>query len=208
MNTMIKPLFLTFVATLCLSACQATKAPVAPTPVVNEQIINEQPTDSPALNTQPRPISFDITGKLSLISQTAQGKKATTAFYNWVQDDQQFAIDLAGAFGIGATSIRFDGQTATLNTTGQTQQADNPSQLLYKTTGLFAPIETLPYWVMGQVADGDTNSHYENHRLSQSTNGDWTAVFEYDNNPLPTRLKLSHQDGHKITLLINHKSKR
>lgn len=200
----MKALFCILCCAVCLSACQSIKTPNSPIPIINQE---NQPVTAPNA-VAPDVIAFDISGKISLISQNSQGKKATTAFYHWVQDDQQFAIDLTGAFGIGATSIRFDGQMATLSTNGQTLSAKSPNELLHKATGLFAPIDKLPHWIMGQVADGDTNSQFDGQRLSQSTNSDWTAVFDYDDKAvLPKRLRLSHQNGHKLTLLIDHKAK-
>lgn len=187
----MKPVLIVLLSVLSLTACQSIKAP----PTVPLDIGAKLPT---------KPIVFDITGKMSLITQTTPTqKKATTAFYHWQQDGDRFAIDLTGAFGMGATQIRYDGQTATLTMGNQTLNADNPNELLYKATGLSAPIDKLPHWMVGRAAQGDTDSVFDGGVLTQSKNGDWTAIFEYGKQKTPERLRLSHTDGHKITLLIN-----
>lgn len=185
----MKPLLIALLSVLGLTACQSIKPPTTPIETSTEL---------------PKPIAFDIAGKISVITQTTPtNKQAATAFYHWVQEGDRFAVDLTGAFGIGATQIRYDGQTATLTTGNQTLNADSPNELLYKATGWHAPIDKLPYWIVGRVAQGDTDSIFSDNRLSQSTNGDWTAVFDYGKHKTPERLRLSHADGHKITLLIN-----
>lgn len=170
-----------------LSACQSIpkSAPTTPTPL---------PTQA---------IAFNISGKIGITTQTADGKTGGSAFYGWKQEGERFAINLTGAFGVGATQIRYDGVKATLTTDKAQIEADNPNDLLLKATGWHAPIDKLPYWVMGRTADNDSDSIFEHGKLTQSKNGDWTAFFDYQNN-LPSRISMMHTDGHKATIIINH----
>lgn len=172
---------------LTLSACQSTPKPTTPN-------LTTSPTQT---------IAFNITGKIGITTQTADGKTGGSAFYGWSQDDERFAINLTGALGVGATQIRYDGTTATLTSEQGNISADNPNELLFKATGWHAPIDKLPYWIMGRTAKGDTNSTFDNNKLTQSTNGDWTAVFGYQAN-LPHRITMTHADGHKVIITINH----
>ncbi|STZ64349.1 outer membrane lipoprotein LolB [Moraxella lacunata] len=184
----IRPLILTLIATGSLTACQTLPKTA---PVISEQVHDDV-------------LRFAITGKIGITTNTANGKQAGSAFYNWGQEDERFAIDLTGAFGMGATQIRYDGQQATLTNDKGEIQADSPEELLQKATGWHAPISHLPHWIVGKTAQGDTDSQQdEQGRLTQSTNDDWTASFEYPkNSPRPSRLIINHTDGHRVVMTI------
>lgn len=179
-------------ASLLLSACAST-----------------QPTLGPTVSTLPSsdaPIKFGITGKIGVISISSERRQAGSAFYAWAQEDERFSIDLTGALGIGATQIRFDGNSATLTSerTG-TLVADSPELILQQATGWQAPISRLPYWIMGRTAPADSALAYDDRgRLSTATNGEWQASFEYGRDALPTRLRITHQNGHSVTMTIAH----
>ncbi len=176
---------------VCLvSACQTTHAP-----------ISESKTADITAAAAPK---FSITGKIGVTTVTDGNKQAGSAFYAWGQDGERFAIDLTGALGIGATSIRFDGKEAVLisEKTG-TISADTPEELLTKATGWHAPISQLPYWIMGQSAPSDENQQIENNQLIKTNNGEWTANFEYAN-ALPSRLIITHAAGHRVVITITH----
>lgn len=172
---------------LTLTACQTLK----------------QPTQAPATTAQTDTITFNIAGKIGVTTQTAEGRSSGSAFYGWKQEGERFAINLTGAFGVGATQIRYDGVKATLVTDKAQLEADNPNDLLFKVTGWHAPIDKLPYWVMGKPAQGDTDSVFDNGNLTQSKNGDWLAVFNHQDG-LPSRITMTHKDGHKAVIVINH----
>ncbi|MFC0820142.1 lipoprotein insertase outer membrane protein LolB [Moraxella marmotae] len=167
-----------------------------------------QPTTT-AVNTLPvaeAPLKFAITGKIGITTVSDNGKQAGSAFYAWSQENQRFGIDLTGALGIGATQIRYNGTTATLTSerTG-TISADSPEDLLYTATGWQAPISQLPYWIVGRATPDDTDTATDSSgRLIRATHGAWLAVFDYDKGNQPSRLRISHSDGHKVTLSITH----
>lgn len=175
---------------LLISACQSL--PKTTTSVT--------PTPSPAGK-----IAFHTTGKIGITTNSPNGRTADSAFYTWAQEDERFTINLTGVLGVGATQIRYDGRTATLTNTQTTLTADSPNELLRKATGWHAPIDKLPHWVMGRTADGDTDSTFDGDRLTQSTNGDWIATFDYkDTSPQPSRISMTHKDSHKVVMTINH----
>lgn len=174
-----------------LNACQSL--PKSPSSLITQNIDEK--------------ISFAITGKIGITTQNTNGKQAGSAFYGWTQENERFAIDLTGVLGIGATQIRYDGRTATLISDKGEITADSPEELLFKATGWHAPISQLPHWVMGKSATGDTNTSTNEGKLLQSTNGDWTATFEYPkNSSLPSRLIINHTDGHRVVMTIAHSS--
>lgn len=233
MTTLYRPLRLVLTLTIIgtLSACQSlqhayqtkiakrqstTRTPISTpttiTPVVptatSPQTPNHTATQTTTTPTQPSqiiPPSFSITGKIGVTTLDADGnRQAGSAFYAWGQEKERFAIDLTGALGLGATSIQYDGKTALLisEKTGEIR-ADNPEALLLKSTGWHAPISHLPFWVMGKNAPNDTNSQHDGDKLSSATNGQWQAHFDYNRQALPHRIRLTHQDGHRVVLSIN-----
>lgn len=231
-----KPLLLTVLIVSQLTACQTLKNIFAPKTA--EQMLSEPLQNSPfgkhTLSTpdtlsSPKPLdnptaqeptalptpqtttppSFAITGKIGVTSVLADGKRqAGSAFYAWGQENERFAIDLTGALGLGATTIRYDGKKAVLMSekTGELV-ADSPEALLYQATGWYAPISHLPFWVMGQFAPSDDPSHSEqdahDKRPIKAVNGEWQALFEYQKKSTPQRIIMTHQDGHRVVLTIN-----
>lgn len=179
------PLFV--LMAMSLTACQSPqKLSPTPTPVATSQSI-----------------AFAITGKIGMTTMTVQGKQAGSAFYGWRQEGERFAIDLTGVLGMGATQIRYDGRSATVTNDSGVLTANSPEELLTKATGWHAPISQLPHWIMGRPAPNDTDSAFDGEQLRQSTNGDWTATFEYKNT-LPNRLTITHTDGHRVVMTITH----
>ncbi len=168
------------------------------------QTLPSTPTSPTSTHTAPK---FSITGKIGVTTVTPNGTQAGSAFYSWAQEEGRFGIDLTGALGIGATTIRYDGKTASLTSekTG-TIEADSPEALLVQATGWHAPISQLPYWILGISAPSDTpNSQKDAQgRLISAENTQWTAHFEYTNSTTPTRLRITHADGHRVVMTIAH----
>ena len=173
-----------------LSACQSLPKTTSATPTV----------------TADKAIAFNITGKIGVTTQTADGKQAGSAFYSWAQQDQRFAINLTGALGMGATSISYDGRTATLiSKQTDTLTADTPEALLTKATGWHAPISQLPYWVLGRVAPDDTDSEHTDGRLTVSRHAPWSVSLDYQGAAaLPGRITIRHDEGHRVVMTISH----
>lgn len=184
-------------STLFLGACQTIKTKFGK---------QSDPNSTQTANTQstnPSPLTFAITGKIGITSVDLDGKKtAHSAFYAWGQEDDRFAIDLTGALGLGATTIRYDGKQAVLisEQTGEIV-ADNPEQLLLKSTGWHAPISHLPFWIMGINAPSDQQK--TSSPITTAQNGDWQATFDYNKIDKPYRIRMTHADGHRVVLSIN-----
>lgn len=180
-----------FVSTVFLAGCQTILTPLPPSIDHN---INA-------------PIQFDISGKIGIASTSTGKTQSGSAFYSWKQAGERFAIGLVGALGIGTTTISFDGRTATVDNelTGPIT-ADTPEQLLQQATGWQAPISQLPHWIVGQNAPSDSSQDTDGqNRLIKAINGDWTAYFEYkDQDKTPSRLRITHTDGHRIIMTITH----
>lgn len=202
---------LLYCGAITLSACQSQSIkPATPTSASmansSAHTVSNPAATIIAIPTQ-NPIAtpnFYITGKIGINTITPEGRTATTAFYTWRQEQERFAIELTGVLGMGATHISYNGQTATLTNTHGVLNAPSPSQLLSKATGWQAPIDSLPYWIMGKTAESDSDSRFEDNTLTQSTNGQWTVKFDYTApQTTPSRLIATHVDGHRFVMTIN-----
>lgn len=151
-------------------------------------------------------LKFAATGKIGITMQTDEGKQGGSAFYAWAQEDERFSIDLTGALGLGAAQIRYDGREATLNSerTGLIQAA-TPEDLLFQASNWQAPISQLAYWIVGHASPSDDKHEVDSiGRITQATNGPWSASFDYNKGNLPQKITILHLDGHRVVLTISH----
>lgn len=139
---------------LGLTGCQTVAKKPVTQPVAT---VNANTTTTPTTNNQTAtntvttpaiPKQFVINGKIGVTTPQQTG----SAFYTWAQQGSNFGIDIAGALNAGQTTIRYNGQTATLTNEQGTLNAESPEELLFKATKWQAPISQLPYWIMGQAA--------------------------------------------------------
>lgn len=108
-------------------------------------------------------------------------KQSGSAFYTWVQDQQDFNIQLSGILGIGKTVIEGKSGEVTLNSskTGLIS-AGNPEELLGKATGWVAPITHIVDWVQAVPATENAQiSRDQTQRISQIIEDGWTVDFSY-----------------------------
>ncbi|ENX17606.1 outer membrane lipoprotein LolB [Acinetobacter sp. CIP 64.2] len=152
--------------------------------------------------------NFSLQGKIGVRTPQQSG----SAFFTWVQQQQQFDIELTGILGVGKTQIEGKPGQVTLNSakTGLIT-AETPEELLEKATGWQAPIMHLAYWVQAKPATQNAQiSKDENNRLKQLIEDGWTVDFSYnDAQNLPNKLLLKQAlaDGkeNRITMVIQNR---
>ncbi|EPG37131.1 lipoprotein insertase outer membrane protein LolB [Acinetobacter colistiniresistens] len=152
--------------------------------------------------------NFSLQGKIGVRTPQQSG----SAFFTWVQQQQQFDIELTGILGVGKTQIEGRSGQVTLNSakTGLIT-AETPEELLEKATGWQAPIMHLAYWVQAKPATQNAQiSKDENNRLKQLIEDGWTVDFSYnDAQNLPNKLLLKQAlaDGkeNRITMVIQNR---
>ena len=139
-------------------------------------------------------------------------QQSGSAFFTWVQQQQQFDIKLSGILGVGKTQISGQPGQVTLNSakTGLIY-AESPEELLERATGWQAPITHLIDWVQARPATVDAQIQKDSQqRPTQFIEDDWTVDLSYnDNAPLPNRLILKQalESGqeNRITMLIQNR---
>ncbi|MEB6565638.1 MAG: outer membrane lipoprotein LolB [Gammaproteobacteria bacterium] len=151
---------------------------------------------------------FNLQGKIGVRTPQQSG----SAFFTWVQQQQQFDIELSGILGVGKTQISGQPGQVTLNSakTGLIY-AESPEELLERATGWQAPITHLIDWVQARPATVDAQIQKDSQqRPTQFIEDGWTVDLSYnDNAPLPNRLILKQalESGqeNRITMLIQNR---
>jgi outer membrane lipoprotein LolB len=162
------------------------------------------PVENPAATwqarqTELRPITtWKIQGRLAM--RTAE--EGWQASLNWVREGERYRIDLIGPLGRGHLRLTRDDQGAELRDADQhVWRAENPEQLLYRTTGWRVPLDGLNYWVLGLPLP-DTAASQEldpQGRLKTLAQSGWEIRFleytHYGSLDLPSKLFIKRQ-GH------------
>ncbi|NNP68432.1 lipoprotein insertase outer membrane protein LolB [Acinetobacter sp. Ac_5812] len=152
--------------------------------------------------------NFSLQGKIGVRTPQQSG----SAFFTWVQQQDQFDIELTGILGVGKTQIEGKPGEVTLNSakTGLIT-AETPEELLEKATGWQAPIMHLAYWVQAKPATQNAQiSKDESNRLKQLVEDGWTVDFSYnDAQTLPNKLllkqALADNKENRITMVIQNR---
>lgn len=182
-----------------LTGCQQITKPELPnsTPMIETPTVVSKPSNQ-----------FQLQGKIGVKTSQQSG----SAFYTWVQDQDQFDIELTGILGIGKTQISGEPGKVTLNSakTGLIE-AETPEELLHRATGWQTPITHLIAWVQGHPATTAAQLQKDTSgRLNQLIEDGWTVDFSYNEQAkLPNRLILKQalESGkeNRITMLIQNR---
>ncbi|MGE8558622.1 MULTISPECIES: lipoprotein insertase outer membrane protein LolB [unclassified Acinetobacter] len=179
-------------STLILTGCQQYTQPQAPS---SSQI------PEAAKN-------FNLQGKIGVKTP----KQSGSAFFTWVQEQEEFDIELSGILGVGKTQISGQPGNVTLNSakTGLIQ-AGTPEELLERATGWQAPITHLVDWVQAKPATTQAKiSKDEQNRPIQFLEDGWTVDLSYNEQAqLPNKLILKQalESGqeNRITMIIQNR---
>ena len=139
-------------------------------------------------------------------------KQSGSAFFTWIQQQDEFDIELSGILGVGKTQISGTPGQVTLNSakTGLIQ-AETPEELLERATGWQAPITHLVDWVQAKPATTQAKiSKDENNRPIQFLEDGWTVDLSYnDQAQLPNKLILKQAletgQENRITMVIQNR---
>ena len=179
-------------STLVLTGCQQYTQPQAP----NVSQIPE------AAN------NFNLQGKIGVKTPGQSG----SAFFTWIQQQDEFDIELSGILGVGKTQISGTPGQVTLNSTKTGLiQAETPEELLQRATGWQAPITHLVDWVQAKPATTQAKiSKDESNRPVQFLEDGWTVDLSYDAQAqLPNKLILKQtlESGqeNRITMVIQNR---
>ena len=185
-------LILIATSTLVLTGCQRYTQPQAPSVSQTPEAAN----------------NFSLQGKIGVKTPGQSG----SAFFTWVQQQDEFDIELSGILGVGKTQISGTPGQVTLNSakTGLIQAA-TPEELLQRATGWQAPITHLVDWVQAKPATTQAKiSKDGQNRPIQFVEDSWTVDLSYnDQAQLPNKLilKQTFESGqeNRITMVIQNR---
>ncbi len=133
-------------------------------------------------------------------------------FFTWLQQQDNFDIELSGILGVGKTQIQGKPGEVTLNSskTGLISAA-SPEELLERATGWQAPITHLTSWILAKPATLNAQITKDAaNRVSQLIEDGWTVNFSYDGeqtlpNKLVLKQALAEDKENRITMVIQNR---
>ena len=151
---------------------------------------------------------FQLQGKIGVRTPQQTG----SAFFTWVQQQEEFDIELSGILGVGKTQISGTPGQVTLNSakTGVIQAA-SAEELLQRATGWQAPISYLVDWVQARPATNSAKLQKDDtQRINQIIEQGWTVDLNYNAQAkMPNRLILKQSLGNgaenRITMIIENR---
>ena len=151
---------------------------------------------------------FSLQGKIGVRTPEQTG----SAFFTWVQQQQEFDIELSGILGVGKTQISGRPGEVSLNSakTGLIQ-AETPEELLKTATGWQAPITHLVNWVQAKPATVQAQIQRDSaKRAVQIIEDGWSVELSYNEQAhMPNRLILKQalENGteNRITMVIQNR---
>lgn len=135
------------------------------------------------------------------------GRQSWQSSIHWVQRGDDYSIDLIGPLGQGRMAIRGGPDGVSLHSGDQWLYAEEPDELLARTTGFSVPISGLRHWLRGLATPGlsarpVTDAQGRLRQLQQAgwliTYPNYVAVEAFS---LPQRLQAT-RDEFTVRLLV------
>ena len=151
---------------------------------------------------------FNLQGKIGVRTPQQSG----SAFFTWVQDRNEYDIELSGILGVGKTQISGKPGQVQLNSakTGLIEAA-TPEELLERATGWQAPITHIISWVQARPATTQAQTTQDaDGRINHIQEDGWNVDLSYDaEQKLPNKLilkqTLEDNKENRITMVIQNR---
>lgn len=118
--------------------------------------------------------------------------------FTWIQNGNDFTLELYGPLGLGAAELVGENGQYTLKTSdGKTYEADSAEGLLDNVLGWSMPVSGFPYWLWGQPEPGVPYLQSDNI-LNQEG---WQITYTYDQQVLKKINMI--RDGVHVTIVIS-----
>jgi len=147
--------------------------------------------------------NWDISGKIGIITPDS----SNSASLKWLQEQQQYQIDIHGPLGQGGASIQGTPGQVTVDISGEgIFVGPDPEFILYQQLGWDIPISDIYWWIRGLPSPDSQFEHsLESNRLKTLQQNGWTIQYLRYNSlepALPRKIKL-FRNGLKITLVVH-----
>lgn len=136
-----------FVLLALLSACKNTQG------LDKEHMVDMSPKFLALSNQEKLALttSWELVGKIAVMTPNER----KSAYLNWQQSNQTFDLRLSNLIGVSLLNLKFDGETATLESEGKIYQDRSTEALIFHTTGWILPLDHLPQWIKGESSPED-----------------------------------------------------
>lgn len=154
----------------------------------------------------------------SLTAWRLEGRAAIAAYgegwnasVDWTQDGERLDVNFSGPLGVGSARIAGTPDQLEVHTTdGEHFMTENPEADLYWQLGWTAPLDRMPYWVLGLPGPGDEpvleiDAAGRPVRLVQ---GEWTVdyvdylLIDDAGHALPRKIEMQ-REGVRIRLVVS-----
>jgi outer membrane lipoprotein LolB len=130
-------------------------------------------------------------------------KEAWQANINWTHATNEEKIKLAGPLGQGATFIQLTGNSVTIDRgDNKPLRSTQPELFINQQLGLFVPVQSLRYWVVGLP---EPNSRYSLTSSGFTQAGwliDYKQMHSVNARPMPYKITISNEQL-KLKLIID-----
>lgn len=158
---------------------------------------------------------WSLRGRLNIRSTSDGDTSNDTININWLQNHEDYDINLSGALGMGAVQITGNNEEVTIDKAGEEEPivTSDLDGLSTEVLGYAFPLTELLYWIKGTAAPGSPATRTRNAQgltatLSQTDARGQRWELQYDryqtvsSYALPGRIRLE-QGPYRLTFLIS-----
>ncbi len=130
-------------------------------------------------------------------------KEAWQANINWTHNANEEKIKLTGPLGQGATLIQLTGNRVTIDRGDNKPLSSNqPELFINQQLGLFVPVQSLRYWVVGLPEPSSRYNVTPNGFTQAGWLVDYKQMLPVNNQAMPYKIAVSNEQL-KLKLIIN-----
>ncbi len=165
--------------------------------------VTERP--APALDLTQRAALYEIrawefTGRLALMSE----QDSWSASISWRHIPTMEKIKLAGPLGQGATVIELTDDRVKIDRGGgDVEISEQPETFVNHKLGMFVPLRSLGYWVLGLVRPGQDSQQMAQGFLQDGWYVDFPELQNVGVHTMPRKMTVM-KDKVKLKLIIDH----
>ena len=141
--------------------------------------------------------AFD--GRIAIVSKS----DIAQASINWEHLPNEDIIKLSGPFGQGAVTIQLNSTGVTIDRGGgDVKSSMNPEEFINQQVGLFVPVKSLCYWVVGVPKKSQTATTIENGFEQDGWRNQYKTMQPVENYVLPRNMTVTNESV-KLKLFID-----
>ncbi len=144
--------------------------------------------------------SWSFEGRLALASQN----DSWSANIAWDHSPEAEKIKLSGPLGQGATVILLKGNMVTIDRGGDDVQSSmHPEEFINQQLGMFVPVRSLRYWVVGLPEPSLTYKNTDNGFNQAGWLSEYKQMQSVNDSVLPLKMMVMNKQV-KLKLIIDH----